>query len=76
MASIFNGNLQYRHLSRMWSFKTLETDKYMPKKIANTTIKVEYPKNDLGKLTTTIKWEPAEGKQFSLSCRKSYFIDR
>lgn len=47
----------------MWSFKTLENDKYMPKKISNDTIKLKYtPQNDLSKLITTIEWEPAEGK--------------
>lgn len=49
----------------MWSFKTLENDKYMPKKISNDTIKLKYtPQNDLGKLITTIEWEPVEGKYF------------
>ncbi|XP_055325419.1 tyrosine-protein kinase receptor torso-like isoform X2 [Sitodiplosis mosellana] len=60
-ASIFNGNLEYRHLTHMWSFKTLETDKYVPMKISNDSIKLKYaPDNDLGKLITTIEWEPAE----------------
>lgn len=63
MASIFKGNLQYRHLSHIWSFKTLETDNYMPMKISNATIKLNYNdrQDDLGKLITTIEWSPAEG---------------
>lgn len=62
-ASIFKGNLEYWHLPHMWSFKTLENDKYIPKKISNDKIKLKYTsQNDLGKLITTIEWEPAEGK--------------
>lgn len=66
-ASIFNGNLQHRHLLHIWSFKTLETDMYVPEKISNDSIKLKYaPQNVLGQLTTTIEWQPAEGEKVLL----------
>lgn len=40
---------------------------YVPKKISNDSIKLKYaPQIVLGQLTTTIEWQPAEGKKILL----------
>lgn len=66
MASIFNGNAEYRHLLKIETFKTLDTEKYVPNTISNETIKLSFKPNDLGTLHATIDWEPATGERNTL----------
>lgn len=65
-ASIFTGNYEYRHLSPMKSFKTIENDDYVPQMISNDTIKISYgPSENASAFMTTIQWQPAAGEHIS-----------
>lgn len=57
-ASIFYGNFEYRHLTDVAIFKTLDDEYYVPEKLSNETIKLNYHlEND--ELTSIITWQPA-----------------
>lgn len=61
-ASIFTSNLEYRHLTAMKTFKTLDSNDYIPQTIPNNTITVNVtPDQNATGLIATIKWQPTEG---------------
>lgn len=64
IASIFSADYEYRHLSSMKSFRTLDTDGYIPQMISNDTITLKYTNSTVNSsmLLTTIEWAPTKGE--------------
>lgn len=62
IASIFTGNLEYRHIVPMKTFQTLNNDDYIPQTISNDTITLDItPDIDSSALFATIEWKPTTG---------------
>lgn len=63
IASIFSGNFEYRQLTLVKSFRTLENEFFVPKSISNDTIKMNYVlKNSSEMLSVKLNWDQTDGR--------------